>query len=372
VVTGKVSVKKGVNGFSFSGSEDIRSHSIKPQIVTTPVKDLNCSLHYSSDCQICVTQTKGAKNLTRAKTEIKALQENGQDKGKIISFAWHLKKLGRSEETIKTYSKHIKKLAKHGELNDPESVKSVIATKYNDNNTKRLACYAYDAFLKFVGGQWNKPTYKPEHKQVFIPTEEELKLAMNSGHKVSFVYARFLYETGARANEAQRLEWTDLDRERKKVTVKASKNGNSRMISISEDLINLLFSLPKDKETVFHKRPKNSRSTAFHNRMIRMAKIHNNPRLLKIHLHTFRHCKALREYHKTKSILHVKAVLGHRSIRTTMRYVELYTEIYNDLLPEDYICETASNVTEAQKLIESGFDYVCEIEGEKLFRKVKA
>ena len=106
--------------------------------------------------------------------------------------------------------------------------------------------------------------------------------------------------------------------------------------------------------------------------MINLAQIHNNPRILKIHLHTFRHCKALREYHKTKNILHVKAVLGHRSIRTTMTYVELYTQLYNDLMPEDYVCETASSVKDAQKLIESGFEYICEIEGEKLFRKVKA
>jgi hypothetical protein len=55
-----------------------------------------------------------------------------------------------------------------------------------------------------------------------------------------------------------------------------------------------------------------------------------------------------------------------------MRYVELYTELYSYLLPEDYVCETASTVKEAQKLIESGFEYVCEIEGEKMFRKVKA
>ena len=74
----------------------------------------------------------------------------------------------------------------------------------------------------------------------------------------------------------------------------------------------------------------------------------------------------------TKNILHVKAVLGHRSIRTTMRYVELYTELYSDMIPEDYVCETASNVKEAQKLIESGFEYVGDIEGEKLFRKVKS
>jgi hypothetical protein len=49
--------------------------------------------------------------------------------------------------------------------------------------------------------------------------------------------------------------------------------------------------------------------------------------------------------------------------------VELYTEIYGDLKPENYVCETASAVKEATKLIEQGFEYICEIDGEKLFRK---
>ena len=56
---------------------------------------------------------------------------------------------------------------------------------------------------------------------------------------------------------------------------------------------------------------------------------------------------------------------------TTQIYVDIYEEIYASMKPEDYICETASNVKEAKKLIESGFDYVCEIDGEKLFRKNK-
>ena len=153
-----------------------------------------------------------------------------------------------------------------------------------------------DAYLKFVGGEWIKPTYRPEHKTVFIPTEEELKIAVNTGHKMSMVYSRFLYETGARANEAARLEWTDLDKERKKVTVKASKNGSSRMLSISEDLMNLLFSLPKDRETVFLKRPKNSRSSAFHNRMIRLCKDPQQPQISKnspSHLSTLQSLKRI-------------------------------------------------------------------------------
>lgn len=68
---------------------------------------------------------------------------------------------------------------------------------------------------------------------------------------------------------------------------------------------------------------------------------------------------------------HVKRILGHKSIMTTQRYVELYEEIYGDLKPDSYICETASGAKDAMKLIEQGFEYVCDIDGEKLFRKVK-
>jgi hypothetical protein len=102
---------------------------------------------------------------------------------------------------------------------------------------------------------------------------------------------------------------------------------------------------------------KSARQTAFRYRIKNLARKHQNPRLLKIHFHTFRHLKALWEYDKSKSILHVKAVLGHKSIMTTQRYVDLYTEIYGDLKPKKCICEIALNAQEAKKLFEQGFKY---------------
>jgi hypothetical protein len=41
------------------------------------------------------------------------------------------------------------------------------------------------------------------------------------------------------------------------------------------------------------------------------------------------------------------------------------------LKPDSFICETASTAKEAKKLVEQGFEFVCEIEGEQLFKKVK-
>ena len=202
--------------------------------------------------QICVTQTKGTKNLVRAKQENDALRESNT-KGQIVNFAWHLKKLGRAEATITTYSKYLGIINKYGDLNDSEAMKGAIANHFKDRNTKRLVCCAYDAFTKFTGNQWIKPTYKPEHRRVFIPTEQELQTVINTGWKTNMIFSMFLYETGARKNEVERLEWPDLDTERNKVTVKASKNGTSRTIKISKHLMELLFSLPKTEDTVFKK-----------------------------------------------------------------------------------------------------------------------
>lgn len=91
-----------------------------------------------------------------------------------------------------------------------------------------------------------------------------------------------------------------------------------------------------------------------------------NPRILSIHLHTFRHWHATMEYHKTKDILHVMKRLGHRRIENTLIYTQLI-QFEN----EDYHSAVAENIDEAKKLIEAGFEYVCTHEKTMLFRKWK-
>lgn len=59
-----------------------------------------------------------------------------------------------------------------------------------------------------------------------------------------------------------------------------------------------------------------------------MAKDFNNPRWLRIPFTTFRHCKATIEYHKTKDILYVKQLLGHKSFSSTMIYIDIEKAIY--------------------------------------------
>ena len=72
------------------------------------------------------------------------------------------------------------------------------------------------------------------------------------------------------------------------------------------------------------------------------------------------------EYHKTKDILYVMRLLGHKNIKNTLIYTQLVT--FED---EDYVCKAAPNVKEAAGPIESGYEYVCEMDNLKLFRKRK-
>jgi hypothetical protein len=72
------------------------------------------------------------------------------------------------------------------------------------------------------------------------------------------------------------------------------------------------------------------------------------------------------EYHKTKDILYVMRLLGHKNIKNTLVYTQLVT--FED---DDYTCKAAANVRDATELIEAGYEYVCDMDSIKLFRKRK-
>ncbi len=73
------------------------------------------------------------------------------------------------------------------------------------------------------------------------------------------------------------------------------------------------------------------------------------------------------EYAKTKDILYVMQLLGHKSIKNTLRYIQLI-----NFESEEYTCKAVSTSKEASELVEAGFQYVCTTpENIMLFRKRK-
>ena len=79
------------------------------------------------------------------------------------------------------------------------------------------------------------------------------------------------------------------------------------------------------------------------------------------------------EYHKTKDLLHVQKLLGHKKIYNTLIYIDYENALFGDGHADEFTVRVSANTDEACSLVESGFDYVTGeyIDGGKIFRKRK-
>jgi integrase len=324
---------------------------------------------------------KGAKNLAEVESRQEAAQrestkpnfDSATIKGKIVEYAWWLKKEGYAESTIEMRTRNLRRLVKLGaNLYDPESVKEVIANQSWCVNTKAIVTDAYNTFLGMLGLTWKAPRYKQETSFPFIPTEAEIDALIASCGKKTATFLQLLKETGMRPGEAIRLEWRDVDSERRLINLtKPEKRSNPRIFHVSTKLIDMLNQLPKNSEKVFGKSTLNGLRATLCTSRKRAARKLANPRLLQIHFHTLRHWKGTMEYHKTKDPWHVKQLLGHKSLKNTEVYINLEQAIFSQRDDSEYITRIAKTVKGARALLEAGFEYVTDMDGYKLFRKRK-
>ena len=338
----------------------------------------------SSYCRVCGwdCQPKNSAKAVEALRELEkaekwaagaADKQKAEIKGKVLEYLFHLHKQGYSEATIRLHRTALKVLTERGaNLFDPESVKEVIAKQKWSSARRYNVISAYNSFLKFIGLSWEKPKCKVERKIPFIPTEAEIDaLIAGSGRKLS-AFLQLLKETAMRAGEAKRLEWTDIDFERRIITLnKPEKGSMPRMWKVSPKLISMLGALPKKSTKVFGDGPINSLKSTFQKTRRKLAHKLQNPRLLKISFHTFRHWKATMLYHQTKDILYVKRFLGHKKLENTEIYVNIEQTLFGESENDEFTVKVASTPEEIKQLLEVGFEYICEKGGLLFFRKRK-
>lgn len=175
-----------------------------------------------------------------------------------------------------------------------------------------------------------------------------------------------------RIGEAANLEWIDIDFEMHAwlVRITPEKGSRPRILKVSRKLCLMLKDIQKpDKDRVFCRSVDTMRRT-FQKQRRRIAYKTQNPKLLRMHFHTLRHWKATMYYHKTRDILRVKVLLGHVNVNNTLVCLHLERALFN-LESDEFNVKTAKTVEEASKLLEVGFDYVCDLDDVKLFRKRK-
>jgi integrase len=317
---------------------------------------------------------KEAKKLDTA-TEIKTVAgesttTKSNSEAKILEFLWWMKKQGYKETTIISRGIRLRRLISlKADLNNPESVKEAIAKQDHwKDSMKEVAVFAYDLFAKWVGLKWQRPRYKAVRQLPFIPQEREIDDVIAGCNKEIALFLQIGKDTGARAGEIFQLQWTDIDFEGRTLNLIAEKGSNPRIFKLSNRLFDMLGSYTKENDHIFNRyQDVNNLRRTFERQRKRTAKKLGNPRLQRITFHTLRHWKGSTEYHKTKDLLHVMQVLGHKNIKNTL----LYTQLIQVEKEDQFICKVAKEPKDIQDLIEQGFEFVCSSDDFKYFRKRK-
>jgi integrase len=302
-----------------------------------------------------LTTTKTAEIINTA-VKVEILIEQFKTKRQNLGIADYLKE----NQTLKQVSRNCN-------LIEPEQVKSWLAADeklwaenirctWNNKTKTRFGC-TYTKFLEYINKTWDAPKWKIVDKLPFIPTEQELDILIAACGKITGTVLLMLKETGMRIGELCMLKWTDLNFEQKTVNITPEKGSNPRILPISDKLIGMLNTLPKQHApNVFQPKSRMLREYFCTKRKELATKL-QNPRFMQINFCIIRHYKGTMEYHKTKDIMHVKYVLGHKNINCTLIYINLEAALFLQST-DDCISKVSHSLEEEQQLIEAGFQLV--------------
>lgn len=157
----------------------------------------------------------------------------------------------------------------------------------------------------------------------------------------------------------------------KKASIMPEKHSDPRQFRISSRLAEMLQNVYRMKnnetERVFAYASTASLRRIFERQRKRIAYKTCNPRINRISFKTLSHWKASAEYQRTKDILWVKRLLGHKRLKNTL----IYTHLIGAQEDEAFVSRVALTTREICELVDNGFEYVCEHNGAKIFRKCK-
>jgi integrase len=340
---------------------------------------INTAGHSTSGRQVCAELlTRSAKNLATVETRQEKAQREGTRclPGTLVDYAWKMKKRGLAEETIKQRIYRLNVLIRKGaDLQNPDTVETILATEPWTPANKRFFVMAYVSFTKTYSIPWVPIRVRCESKQPFIPLESEIDQLIAGSGKRTATFLQVLKDTGARCGEIKCLRWTDVDDPKRAIRINDPEKGsNSRTVQVTQKTLAMLNALQKRSIYIFSpfgsEQPPKIRSlqSVFSRQRNKLAVRLQNPRLKQVHFHTLRHWKATTEYAKTRDILRVKYLLGHKRLENT----EIYTHLV-DFAADDYTVRRPKTSKEEDEFIEAGFEYVRydEKEGCPIYRKRK-
>jgi integrase len=289
----------------------------------------------------------------------------------IFNVLWDMKKRGLAYDTIRNVDKALSALSKRCDLQKPDVVKSTIA-QLDSAGYKRNLAYAYDTYAKYYKIEWEKPIYWQPRKLPRIPLEKHIEAIISSACIKTATASAISKDTGLRPIELLNLKLNQIDLEKGIIYPATAKHGIPRALKLTRRTLNMLNTWVTKKnlgqnDKLFGKWTTDNYGKSFRYYRNKTAKKLGDPSIKAIKLYHLRHYYATMLLKKTNNLVLVKQKLGHANINNTL----LYAQIIDVLQEDSYTCEIAETTEQAKKLIENGYEYVTEMDGQKLFRKRK-
>jgi site-specific recombinase XerD len=183
---------------------------------------------------------------------------------------------------------------------------------------------------------------RPKTLPVILSPEEVLRvLAAISSVKYKAIIAT-AYAAGLRISEVCGLRLADIDSQRRRLHIRAGKGKKDRYVMLGESLLALLRQYyqearPKGEYLFPGQKPQRPISTTAVRQVLRKV-IRETGLAKRVTMHTLRHCFATHLLEAGTDIRILQVLLGHSSIRTTLRYTHITDRLVQKLVsPLDMI-----------------------------------
>jgi integrase len=196
-------------------------------------------------------------------------------------------------------------------------------------NTIRLHLAVLSHLFTVARNEWGFESLRNPMLQVSLPKlpqgrtrrlhEGEIDLILkNSGSRLLKYIVIFALETAMRRSEIVSLEWKYLDLNKRVVTLPITKNGEVRVVPLSEIALKQILEMDQSRERIF-----NISSHAVTYAFWRACKRAN---IKDLHFHTLRHEAISRLFEKGLSLAEVATISGHKTWTMLKRYTHLKAE----------------------------------------------
>jgi len=170
----------------------------------------------------------------------------------------------------------------------------------------------------------NIPSYKENNARTrYLSNEEKtslLEACRNSHWNKLYLIVLMAITTGARKGELERLKWSDIDFDRGLAYVHQTKNGEPRVLPLTQQVLTEMVRVDRDAELIFNSSIKPTKAYEFRKEWIKALK---RADIKDFRFHDLRHTCASYLAQNGASLLEIADVLGHKQIQMTKRYAHL-------------------------------------------------